>query len=95
MELSRDHQTSCIYGDKFSNHIDQTDEYEIFLELGKDVQPSDDYKKIWVHMICDVKHDGRHKARLVADGHLTEVPFDSVYSSVVSLRAVNLATWQN
>jgi hypothetical protein len=35
-----------------------------------------------------VKHDNRHKARLVADGHLTDVPDDSIYSSVVSLHGL-------
>ena len=29
------------------------------------------YQKIRVHLIFAVKYDGRHKARLVADGHLT------------------------
>jgi hypothetical protein len=29
------------------------------------------YKKIRVHLVFDVKNDGRHKARLVADGHFT------------------------
>jgi len=33
-----------------------------------------------------VKHDGRHKAQLVAGGHLAETPIDSACSSVVSLR---------
>jgi len=37
-----------------------------------------------------VKHDGRHKARLVADGHLTDVPIDSVYSGVISLKGLRL-----
>jgi len=37
-----------------------------------------------------VKHDGRHKARLVAGGHLTETPIDSACSSVNSLRGVRL-----
>jgi Reverse transcriptase (RNA-dependent DNA polymerase) len=40
--------------------------------------------------VFDVKHDGRHKARLVADGHLTDIPLDSVYSGVVSLRGFRL-----
>ena len=48
------------------------------------------YKKIRVHMVYDVKHDLRRKARLVADGHLTQVPVDSVYSSVVSLRGLRI-----
>lgn len=38
----------------------------------------------------DLKHDGRHKARLVADGHLTDIPLSSVYSGVVSLRGIRL-----
>ena len=41
-------------------------------------------------MVYDVKHDCRHKARMVADGHLTDIPLDSVYSGVVSLRGLRL-----
>jgi hypothetical protein len=51
------------------------------------------YKKICVHFVFDVKHDGRYKARLVADGHLTDVPTDSVYSGVVSLLGLRLVTF--
>jgi hypothetical protein len=47
-------------------------------------------KRIHVHMIFDVKHDLRHKARLVAGGHLADPPKDSVYSGVVSLRICEL-----
>jgi hypothetical protein len=83
--------------------MDQHDEYETFTDKRKD-RKVDGYKKIRVHLIYAVKHDGRHKARLVADGHLTDVPVDSVYSSVVSLMGLhsmliflaelnNLQTW--
>ena len=41
-------------------------------------------------MVYDIKHDGWHKARLVAGGHLTPIPLDSVYSGVVSLRGIRL-----
>ena len=70
----------------------QIDEYDTFHDKGhKDnTAPPDGYKKIRVHLVFDVKHDGRHKARLVADGHLTDVPVDSVYSGVVSLRGIRL-----
>ena len=44
------------------------------------------YQLIRVHTIFDVKVDGRHKARVVADRHLTATPTKSVYSGVVSLR---------
>ena len=41
------------------------------------------YQKIRVHLIFAVKYDGRHKTRLVADGHLTPEPVESIYSGVV------------
>ena len=67
-------------------------EYETFEDKGhKDkVPPPEGFKKIRVHLVFAVKHDGRHKARLVADGHLTDIPVDSVYSGVVSLRGFRL-----
>ena len=65
-------------------------EYEVFIDKGKfrlrNVPPG--YKKIRVHTVFDVKHDFRHRARVVADGHLTDVPTESVYSGVVSLRGM-------
>ena len=43
-----------------------------------------------MHLIYAVKHDGRHKARLVADGHLTDIPLNSVYAGVVSIRGMRI-----
>ena len=60
-------------------------EYEVFKELNDDSTMDDASKEIRVHFVYNVKHDGRHKARLVAGGHLTDPPSESVYSSVVSL----------
>ena len=48
------------------------------------------YQKIMLHLISAVKHDGRHKARLVAGGHLTPDPMESIYSGVVSIRSLRL-----
>ena len=48
------------------------------------------YQKIRVHHIFAVKYDSRHKARLVADGHLTPEPVESIYPGVVSLRNLKL-----
>jgi hypothetical protein len=67
--------------------LSQINEYHTFLDKphhSKPVAPTG-YKNIRVHPVFDVKHDGRHKASLVADGHLTEVTLDSVYSGVVSI----------
>ena len=70
--------------------MQQLHEYETFKDIGYNTRPPDGYRKIRVHLIFAVKHDGRHKARLVADGHLTTVPTESVYSGVVSLRGLRL-----
>ena len=37
-----------------------------------------------------VKFDGRNKARLVADSHLSPEPVENIYSGVVSLRNLRL-----
>ena len=54
------------------------------------VQAPKDHKKIRAHFVFNVKHYGRCKARLVADGHLTNVPLSSVYSGMVPLRGTRL-----
>ena len=38
----------------------------------------------------EVTYDGRHKARLVADGHFTAEPVESIFSGVASLRNLRL-----
>ena len=68
-------------------------DYHVFKDFGTGDKPPDGYKKIRVRMIYDVKHDGRHKARLVAGGHLTDIPLESVYSGVVSLRGLRLVVF--
>ena len=57
-------------------------EYEAFIDKGKFhiEKIPDGYKLIKVHMVFDVKPDPRHRGRLVADGHLTDIPLESVYS---------------
>ena len=48
------------------------------------------YCRIKVHLVFAVTFDGRHKARLVADGHLTPEPIENIYFGVVSLRNLRL-----
>ena len=68
----------------------QLDEYKTFNDMGKNKTSPDGYKKIKVHLINDIKHNIRLNTRCVADGHFTEIPLDSVYSGVVSLRGLLL-----
>ena len=70
---------------------DQLWEYNTFDDRGhksKATLPGPGYKKITLHFVYAVKHDGRYKSRIVAGGHLTDAPLESVYSGVVSLRGV-------
>jgi len=84
-----------LWADAVALELKQITEYDTFTDKGHHttakVPPG--YKKIRVHLVFDVKHDGRHKARLVADGHLTDIPLDSVYSGVVSLRGFRLVVF--
>ena len=62
-------------------------------ELRQKPQLLPTFKEIGVHMIFDVKLDGKftRKARLVADGHKIDTPASSTYSSVVSRESVRIA----
>ena len=70
----------------------QLSDYDTFIDKGTFARENipTGFKKITVHLIFDVKHDGRHKARLVAGGHLTDTPLNSVYAGVVSLRGLRM-----
>ena len=73
-------------------------EYKVFkkwdkaiLDIHKKVMsPPKGYHRIKVHLVFAVKFDGRHKARLVADGHLIPESIENIYSGVVSLRNLRL-----
>jgi hypothetical protein len=59
-----------------------------FLEPGESIPIG--YTKITLHMVFDIKIDFTRKARLVAGGHLTQVPSHLTYSSVVSRESVRI-----
>jgi hypothetical protein len=73
--------------------ISQLLEYGTFQDIGVGGVAPAGYKKIRGHMVYDVKHDGRHKSRYVAGGHLTDPNEESVYSGVVSLRGIRLTVF--
>ena len=84
--------------DAIDLEIEQIKEYQVFKDFGKAVYDKnkitnapEGHQKIRVHFVFDVKHCGKFKARLVADGHLTKEPMETVYSGVVSIRNLRLA----
>ena len=62
-------------------------EYKVFKKWDKAIldehkkvmNPLKGYHRIKVHPAFAVKFDGRHEARLVADGHLTPEPIENIY----------------
>ncbi|KAL7570793.1 hypothetical protein ACA910_014422 [Epithemia clementina (nom. ined.)] len=78
--------------------LKQIDDYQTFKDVGKAeintkgqvMNAPEGYKKIRVNLVFAVKHDGRHKARLVADGHLNRNTTEGAYSGVVSLRSLRI-----
>ena len=85
--------------DAMDFELTQIHEYKVFKDTGKaqfhngKVVTPDGFQKIRVHFVYAVKHDGRFKARLVADGHLTKEPVESIYSGVVSLRSLRMVVF--
>jgi Reverse transcriptase (RNA-dependent DNA polymerase) len=76
--------------DAEATEMGQLLEYTTWIDKGVGGIALSGYKNIRCHMIYDVKHDGRHKARLVAGGHLTAPNTESVYSGVVSIHGIQL-----
>ena len=82
MELDRRNGTNqWIYATNIN--MGQLGEYDNFKDLGKDSSVPVKYKKIRVHLVYYVNHVICHKSRLVDDGHLTDIPVESIYSEFV------------
>eukprot|EP00957_Ditylum_brightwellii_P048391 3672924-Ditylum_brightwellii.AAC.1 len=70
--------------------MDKTYKYEAFKSLDKGGRKPKDHVSVQVHFVYSVKQDGRHKARLVAGGHMTVPNTNTYYSSAVLLRATRM-----
>jgi hypothetical protein len=101
MELDAENNNTK-FRDAVAVEMGQINDYRTFIDHGKAeydaksgrlVNPPPGYNYAKVHLVFDVKHDGRHKARLVCDGHLTMDPDESSYSSVVSLKSLRIITF--
>ena len=80
--------------DAIDLEIEKIKEDQVFKDYGKTVYEKDKIAsapKGYQHFVFDVKHCGKFRARLVADGHLTKEPNETIYSGVVSLRNLRLA----
>src|SRR5687767_15417831 len=65
---------NTLWQDTTKLELESMEDYQVFKDTGLQATPPPEYKVIRVHLIYDIKHDSRHKARLVAGRHLTDVP---------------------
>ena len=97
MQFDSENKNSKWY-DAIKLEIESMLEYKVFkkwdkaiIDKHKNVMNSPKgYCRIKVHLVFAVKFDGRHKARLVADGHQTPEPAENINSGVVSVRNLRL-----
>ena len=80
-QVPKDYNT--YWQDAMDLELTQIHEYKVFKDTGK---PQ-------FHNGKAVTPDGFQKARLVADGHLTKEPVESIYSGVVSLRSLRMVVF--
>ena len=81
---------NTLWQDAMQKELDQIKEYETFI-VRKDLKkPPPGYQFVRVHFVYAVKHDLRHKARLVGNGSMTVALSEDAYSSVVSLKGMRM-----
>ena len=82
--------------------LEQIKEYQVFKDFGRAKAVYDKkhitnapkgHQKIRVHFVFDIKHCGKFKARLVADGHFTKEPMETVYSGMFLAEPNNMELW--
>ena len=76
---------NTLWQDGIRRELDQLSSYCTFCDIGVDVIPGNEYHRIKIRFIFDVKADGKRKGQLVAHGDMTPEPEKSVYSQVTSL----------
>ena len=76
--------------DSMALELAQLLEYDSFIDQGRNAPGPRGHKRIRAHWVFAIKHDGRHKSRLVLSGNLTDKPLEDVYSGVLSTRSLRM-----
>jgi hypothetical protein len=82
---------NTLWQEAIVKEFDLLREFQVYQDLGFKALPPRDHQRIMVHYVIDVKETGIRKARLVANGSMTQPPAESIYSGVVSLRSIRIA----
>jgi hypothetical protein len=79
-----------LWEEAIKTELKQLTDYETFIVLNSGEDIPKGYQKIPHHIVCDVKYDLRHKARLVAGGNWTVNDKEDIYSGVVRMDTVRI-----
>ena len=81
---------NTLWQDAIQKELDQIKEYQTFIVRSDLKKPPKGYQFVKVHFVFACKHDLRHKARLVANGSMTEAQSEDAYLSVVLLKGLRM-----
>eukprot|EP00957_Ditylum_brightwellii_P121218 9244420-Ditylum_brightwellii.AAC.1 len=90
VRIPKEHHEALEFGKKLDNtlwkeatkvEMDKNYKHKAFKSLGKGGRKPKEHVMICVHLVYDVKQDGRRKAKLVAGGHMTGLNTNTYYSS--------------
>ncbi|MDJ0828176.1 MAG: reverse transcriptase domain-containing protein, partial [Rhodobacter sp.] len=90
IDLDRENGNT-LWQDAVQVERDAIQENDTYHSIGIGTPIPQGFTKIPVHFVFDCKQDGRRKGRMVAGGHVTPYPEDSVYSSVAAQRSLRIA----
>jgi len=71
---------NTLWKDVIEKELGQILEYKTFKILPHGERAPADHKRVPLHLVFDVKHDGQRKACLVAGGHVTDPGNEEVWS---------------
>ena len=89
MQLDKENGNT-LWFDAIKKELSCLSQHQVFRFMKKGENPPEGYQYVPYHWVFDVKHDGRHRARLVAGGDWTTLEKDDIYSGVVGMDIVRI-----
>ena len=89
LEIDAKNENHC-WRDAIASEMKSLNDMKVFNILERGARPPEGHQRIPMLIIFDIKMDFRTKARLVAGGHVTDVPPWDCFSSVASRESVRL-----
>ena len=70
---------NTLWQEAIAKELKQLHDFKTFIVLEKEKETPNGYSRILYHIVCDVKWDGRRKAKLVRNGNMVDPCDDDLY----------------